>query len=394
MDSEQEDDDDLNEDEQEEELISEANFTRKKLLEFQRFWPAKFDSQSIESIHGLNRNNNSSIVRIRLGDWKDMSHTWLQDVELSDLNKEVFWIKKELEKLSKFPYFPAIDKKIIFPKRLPVQFPSRVEENYFTAPHFAKSNTKVTVPSLIFGVDSMKLPMSDDSMFEFYGRQCTFECQITNELLNLQSDIVNSISDSLDKLVISENNADILMEIKQSLGLLQDTNNLAKGSNFRAKSFSITSSCKAKLNMRDALLNKVKGDEYIKSCLRGSCFLNEDIFGPIPEIVQSRLDSFSNRSDAKLTIFNKRSGDSLPKRGNPKKRVAVSNYNSQPTNFNANYNSGYNYGYSYPSSSNTNYYDYQVSQSPALFQEKPRPRNSRGRSRKNRSRSRGRGSRQ
>ena len=183
------------------------------------------------------------------------------------------------------------------------------------------------------------------------------------------------------------------MEIKQSLGLLQDANDLAKGSNFRAKSFSITSSCKAKLNMRDALLNKVKGEEYIKSCLRGSCFLNEDIFGPIPEIVQSRLDSFSNRSDAKLTIFNKRSGDSLPRRSNSKKRGAVSNY-SHPSNFNSNYNSGYNYGYNYPSTSNANFNDYQVSQSPALFHEKPRPRNSRGRSRKSRSRSRGRGSRQ
>ena len=124
----------------------------------------------------------------------------------------------------------------------------------------------------------MKLTMSDDSMFEYYGRQSTFECQITNELLNLESDIISSISDQLDRLNISENNEGIVMEIKQSLGLLQDANDLAKGSNFRAKSFSITSSCKAKLNMRDALLNKVKGEEYIKSCLRGSSFLNEDIF--------------------------------------------------------------------------------------------------------------------
>ena len=68
MDSDQEDDDNLNEEEPEEELISEANFTRKKLLEFQRFWPAKFDSQSIESIHGLNRKTNSNIVQISLGD--------------------------------------------------------------------------------------------------------------------------------------------------------------------------------------------------------------------------------------------------------------------------------------------------------------------------------------
>ena len=295
----------------------------------------------------MDRNSHSSIVRIKLGDWKDLKHTYLHDLEQCDLSKDSHWIKDNLDKLSKYPYFPNLDKKLTFPKRLSLQFPSRLEENYFTAPHFAKSNTKITVPSLIFGVDSMKLPISDNPLFEYFGRQSTLECQVTNELLNLESDITNTISELLDRLNISEDNAETIVEIKESLGLLQDANKLAKASNFRAKSFSITSSCKAKLNMRDALLNKVKGEDYIKNALRGSCFLNEDIFGPIPQKVQEKIDSFSNRSDSKLTQksnFNKRSGDHLPRRGNAKRRGAVSHYNSPHSNYGSNFNTGYNFG--------------------------------------------------
>ena len=144
--------------------------------------------------------------------------------------------------------------------------------------------------------------------------------------------------------------------------------------------------------MRDALLNKVKGEDYIKNALRGSCFLNEDIFGPIPQKVQEKIDSFSNRSDSKLTQksnFNKRSGDHLPRRGNAKRRGAVSHYNSPHSNYGSNFNTGYNFGYNYPSTSITNPNVSQVSQSPSLFHEKPQQKGSRGKNR----RSRGRGSR-
>ena len=79
-------------------------------------------------------------------------------------------------------------------------FPSKTEENYFTSQQFAKSGSKLTVPSLIFGADSMKIPNSEDPMFEFWGRQCTLDCQITNELLLVEEDITNSISELLDKL--------------------------------------------------------------------------------------------------------------------------------------------------------------------------------------------------
>ena len=396
MDSDQEHEDQNHEERetplvQEGENLNEANFIKKKLLEFQKFWPSRFDSQSIESIHGLDRNSHSSIVRIQLGDWKDMSHTWLLDLENTDLCKDTYWKNDKLISLSKFPYFPSVDKKVLFPKRLAVNFPSTKEDHYFSATYFAKSNQKVTVPSLIFGVDSMKIPISDNPLFEYWGRQSTLECQITNEILLLESDITNTISDLLDRLDISEHNAETIVEIKESLGLLHDANKLARASNFRAKSFSITSSCKAKLNMRDALLSKVKGEDYIKNALRGSCFMDDELFGPIPKDVQSKIDSFSNRSDSKLTQkpYNKRSSDSLPRRGNSKRRGSVAKFNSQQSNYNSNYNSGYNYDYDYPSTSNANHNPSQVSHSSSLFQEKPRSKNARGKAH----RGRGKGSR-
>ena len=382
----QEYEDQDHEEEQDVENLSDVNFTRKKLNVFRKFWPSHFDSQSIESIHGLDRNSNSSIIRIQLGDWKDISHTWLQDLEQSDIYKDDYWLKEKLDKLSKFPYFPIFNKKQIFPKRLPVNFPTRKAEAYFSASQFAKSNAKLTVPSIIFGAESMKLPMSDNPLFEYWGRQGTLECQISNEMLLLELDITETISNLVNKLEISDNNVETIVELKDSLSLLNDANKLARQSNFRAKSYAITSSCKAKLNMRDALLKNVKGEEFIKNALRGSCFMDEDIFGPIAKNVQSKIDSFSNRSDSRLTptsSFKKRTGDSLPRRGTKKRRGTVSRYNSQNSNFNYNGgSSGYDYGYNYPSSSNS---VQNVSQAPqSHFQEKPRPKSSRGKTRRGR----------
>lgn len=373
--------------------VSESRFTSQKLQELQKFWSSHFDSRSRESIHGLDRNSNSSFIRIKLGDWKDMSHTWLQDLEQSNVTNEDYWSKDKLEIISKHPFFPILDKNLIFPKKLPVKFPSRKEEDYFNSSHFGKSGAKITVPSLIFGVDSMKLPTSDNPLFEYLGRQSTLESQITHQILLLESDIMTTITELVDRLNISDDNVETIVELKDTLPLLQDANALARQSNFRSKSFSITSSCKAKLNMRDSLLSKVKGEEYIKNALRGSCFMDKEIFGPISKDVQSKIDSFSHRSDSKLTptSFPKRTSDWQVRRGNQNKR-AKSNYNSSASGYNPNYNSGYNYVNDYPSTSHSNQFGTQVNQSPSLFQERPRPKGPRGKPR-GRGRGRGRGSR-
>ena len=397
MDDEREydDEEDLEDSPEEEgELLSENMLTRKKLLELQQFWPGHFESQNIEAIHGLARNTNASIIRLKLGDWKDISYTWLKDMEKDSVNKDKYWLKTNLDKISKSPYVPSLDKNIKFPKRLPVSFPSKTEENYFLSQQFAKSGSKLTVPSLIFGADSMKIPNSEDPMCEYWSRQCTLDCQITNELLLVETDITNSISELLDKLQISDSDTDTINDIKHSVSLLLDTNKMARASNFRAKSLAITASCKAKLNMRDTLLSKVKGDNFIKDALRGSCFMNEDIFGPIPVNIQSKIDAFSNRSDAKLTPkYNKRTGESFSRRGNNKRRGTINSFNynlpsNYPSNYSANNYQGFNYGYDNPSTSNSGYNGSQGSQS-ALFHEKPRHRGSRGKPRKARGRGRG-----
>ena len=311
-------------------------------------------------------------------------------MEKDDTNKDSYWISTNLDKISKYPYVPSLDKDIAFPKRLPVSYPSKTEENYFSGKQFAKSGSKITVPSVIFGAESMKIPNSDDPIVEFWGRQCSLDCQITNELLLVEADITNSISNLLDKLNISDNDTETFNDIKHSISLLLDTNKMARASNFRAKSLAITSSCKAKLNMRDSLLSKVKGEELIKNALRGSCFMNEDIFGPMPGNIQSKIDSYSNRSDSKLTPkYAKRIGDSFSKRGNNKRRGASNSFNYiPPSNHPANYYQGYNYGYDNPSTSGVNNVSNQGSQS-SLFYEKPRGRGSRGKSRKPRGRGRG-----
>lgn len=171
-------------------------------------------------------------------------------------------------------------------------------------------------------------------------------------------------------------NQEIVSTINESFVNLADTNRLAIQSNYRAKSYAIASCTKAKLNLRDSVLKKIKGDNSTKEALRGSNFFSNSLFGPLPKSLMEKLDSYSNRSEAKLTPisfqkFNKRKSDSTPNRGVNKPKRA--NYGNQ-RQYNQ-YNQQYN-----QSSDRGGYSDYSTNPSSgspkyatnSLFQNQPR----------------------
>ena len=361
------------------ELTSSA-LAKQKLGILKVRWPDHFSAERIETIHGvLDTNNSASVVKLLLKDWSDLRHTWLLDLESSEVVSDHYWSKTHLGKMIKAPYVPVLNDCLPFPRRLSIKFPTKVEYAYFSAGLIGKTTSKVDIPAAIFKKDSFKMPPSDDPHFEFYGRQTTLDCQITHELLTLESDILGSVSDMLDGLHIAEDGEAALSDIRTSIALFYDTNGLAKQSNFRARSYAITSACKAKLNIRDMILGKASGDSCIMDALRGSCFLTDGIFGPIPKETQAQIDSFTSRADGKLSFGSASSTASRkrasphPTRGNQKKRGPYVNYNAAPSQY---HSSGQYYSNPQPSPS-------RVPQSQALFADPPR-RGQRGKPRRGR----------
>ena len=237
-----------------------------------------------------------------------------------------------LGKMIKSPYVPK-DTVKEFPKRLPFKFQNKSADTYFTSPSLGIAGKKINLPNVIFSQEYTKMPATDDHLFELYGRQGTLDCQITHKLLELKVDIVSNLTEAIDSLDVSDSSAVHLYAIKEALDVLADTTTLAMQSNYRAKSFSIATACKAKLKIRENILNRFYGDNCIKDALKGSSFFTNQLFGPISKTLQDKLDSYVNRSEAKLTpkpylsnnpSNNKRSRSSNPQRG--ARKMSRSNY--------------------------------------------------------------------
>lgn len=360
-----------------------TSYVRDAMLKIYKNYGGKFSTDKVSVIHGWDETvRNSKDIKLVLS--TDLTTTWLQEPLKGEPDGEGFWSKDNLSALNKASCIPKEFSKAI-PKRLPFKFELKNAEKYFTAPVLAESGKNVTLPSIIFALDTVKMPLSDNHRFEYYGRQSVFESEITHNLLDLNSDIILSISEAFNSLDLSSVNQEIVSTLNESFVNLADTNRLAIQSNYRAKAYAIASCTKAKLNLRDSVLKKFKGDNSTKEALRGSNFFTNSLFGPLPKSLMEKLDSYSNRSEAKLTPitfqkFNKRKSDSTPNRGVNKPKRA--NYgNQRPYNH---YNQQYN-----QSSDRGGYSDYSTNPSSgsskyatnSLFQNQP-PQPQRGRGRK------------
>ena len=290
--------DDSNEDTLED--MTPSAYTRDILQQINGIWPIHFSCESLNVVHGFGKNVcNSRDIKLHITNLSDLSHTWLMDLEGNEDITENHWTEEMRGKMNKNPFVPR-DSVKEFPKRLPYKFQQKSAQQYFAAPDMG-FNKKVTLPTVIFSQEYTKTPENTDHLFEFYGRQGSLDCQITHKLLEMQVDMVSNISEALDCLDVSDSSSVHFFAIKEGLDSLMNTITLAKQSNYRAKSFSIATSCKSKLKIRESILNKYDGDVSIKDALKGSNFFTNQLFGPISKSLQDKLDSYVNRSEAKLT---------------------------------------------------------------------------------------------
>ena len=336
------------------------------LLDLKSAAPDQFVLEQVQSIHGIVSRAGSQLVKLKLQDWSDLQHTWLIDLESSDIVNNSAWTSDQLMKMNTSPFMPSLNSALPFPRRLNVKFPSKVMEDYFEASMIGSKATKgIKIPSVHFMKDKFKLPTSDDPKFELWGRKGVLDCQITHELLNLESNLIKSMAGLLDSLEVTEENAATHKAIGDKLKLFINVNGLALQSNFRARSWASTTSCKAKLNIRDSILQKTAGDPVVSEALRGSCFLNEGIFGPIPQVTQELVNAFPSREETRLSFVSsastaKKRPASSQHRGNAKRRVVLDK-SAYMGLYNTPYNQPTTSYVSQPPSTS------QVATSPALF---------------------------
>ena len=347
------------------------------LMDLKSEAPDQFVLEQVQSIHGIVTRAGSQLVKLKLQDWSDLQHTWLIDLETCEIVNNSAWTTDQLAKMNSSPFMPSLNSAIPFPRRLNVKFPSKVMEDYFEANMIGSKATKgVKIPSVHFMKDRFKLPTSDDPKFEFWGRKGVLDCQITHELLNLEANLIKSVAGLLDSLEVTEENAAIHNAIGNKIKLFINVNGLALQSNFRARSWASTTTCKAKLNIRDCILQKTAGDSVVSEALRGSCFLNEGIFGPIPQDTQVLVNAFPSREESRLSFVSsaslaKKRSSSSQNRGQAKRKSP--------------YVELYNTPYHQPSTSYVTQptSTSQVPSSQALFP-KPKPHGHRGKNRKGR----------
>ena len=346
------------------------------LLDLKAEAPNRFALEQVQSIHGIVSRAGSQLVKLVLQDWSDIQHTWLVDLEISEVVGNSAWTTEQLTKMNSSPFMPSLNSAIPFPRRLNVKFPSKTMEDYFEAGMIGSKTTKgIKIPSVHFMKDRFKLPPSDDPKFEFWGRKGVLDCQITHELLTLESDLIKSLTELLETLEVTDQNIDTHTSIKQKLKLFCNVNGLALQSNFRARSWAATTSCKAKLNMRDIILQKTSGDSVVSEALRGSCFLNEGIFGPIPQDTQELVNAFPSRDEARLSFVSSST--------HTKKRPSTSTQNRGQTRRKTNYKGFYDSPYTTPTTSYAapSTSTSQIATSPALFQA-PKPQSHRGKNKR------------
>ena len=144
------------------------------------------------------------------------------------------------------------------------------------------------------------------------------------------------MTDLLESLEVTEENADFHNAIGRKIKLFTNVNGLALQSNFRARSWATTTACKAKLNIRDTILKKTSGDSVVSEAIRGSCFLNEGIFGPIPQDTQELVNAFPSREDSRLAFVSpgslSKKRTSTSHRGLPKRKSSYKGIYNTPYN--------------------------------------------------------------
>ena len=226
------------------------------------------------------------------------------------------------------------------PSRVPISFENSEDEEYFFAKSEFCSGKKIPLPTCIFSPNSALNTDSSLHMFEYWGRMGLLDSEITHNMLDLNKDMLASNLNVLNDIDVEDaNTKEMLNIVKSNMENILNFNGLAVQSNYRAKTFHILSTVKAKFDLRSQVLNKFEGEASLIEKLQYSNFYTKSLFGPVPEELYNR-SGCSNRR-APLQAKGSQSVKRQPShRGNKSKRARYDNFNYDRVS-NNNFNQGF-----------------------------------------------------
>ena len=165
--------------------------------------------------------------------------------------------------------------------------------------------------------------------------------EITHNILDLNKDMIASNLNVINDIDVDDakNTKEMLNVVIANMENILNFNGLAVQSNYRAKSFQILSSVKAKFDIRSQVLDKFEGDPNLTEKLQYSNFYTKSLFGPVSETLYNKPGCSNRRAplQAKGSQPVKRQAS---QRGNKSKRARFDhfNYDRVPNN-------SFNYGF-------------------------------------------------
>ena len=227
------------------------------------------------------------------------------------------------------------------PSRVPVSFDNSEDEEYFLAKSEFSSGKKIPLPTCIFSPNSAMINDSSSHLFEYWGRMGLLDSEITHNMLDLNKDMLASNLNVLNDIDVEDVNKtkEMINVVKSNMENIINFNGLAVQSNYRAKTFHILSTVKAKFDIRAQVLDKFEGDTNLIEKLQYSNFYTKSLFGSVPEELYNR-SGCSNRRAPLLAKGSQSVKRQTIQRGNKSKRAKYDNFNYDRVS-NNNFNQGF-----------------------------------------------------
>ena len=275
----------------------------------------------------------------------DLQDSYLKNPKGTDTDPIGLWGVNDLIFKHKNHWVPEAHAKE-HPRRVPFKFLDSDSEKFFVEKHLITPGKKFNLPTSIFSPNSVVINDTKMHDFEYWGRQGVLDNEITQNMLDLNFDMVLGVSNVLKSLDLNAPEASVTLNaVVENLQNVLNFNTLSRQSNYRCKTFAILTCVKAKSELRSMVLNRYEDDANIKEMLMCSSFFSDNLFGPLPKSLTEVQPNCSGRKALLSSKFNSNPVKRKPHQVNSQSKRGKfdwnrGNYNNNNFNDKSNYNNG------------------------------------------------------
>ena len=313
------------------------------------YFPGRFVMSEGRTIkHGIRSISHSP--KLLLNVETDLEDSWFGKITESVGENDNCWDPTKLNINKMHKWVPSRVHKQ-HPKQLPLSFEDSKEEEFFKDVPLVGASKKVTLNTGIFSPNKTQID-TDVTNFEQWARQGVLENETSNNLIAYCIEAMGGLKHYLDSLDLKkEKSVAIKKHMEKNMDNINNFLDLAKQTNYRAKSLAIATCVTAKQKMRKGILDKYYGEETVKEKLMCSDFHTPTIFGPIPkEIYQghgcgNKKPPLTAKKGSPSINAPKRLGNNNNKSNQPIKRQRLNNYGNYQNSFDMGMPQGPNQGW-------------------------------------------------